>query len=202
MLAHIAPHGGMRNLYSTTCELPKSPVELTGYPLHWIKGFQSTHTLHYWDERTWYIGTPGHRSITLGARTVFARGLDRRRRARLEAPRPYEPGGADHSQRGRAHRRLPTTHGAHACREAGSRIWAISREDGRATPAWARPWNSVTPSAHSERRAPHHGPVSRAISVDSSRGSRATLPTRARRWSLRSRFCELEAFPAEFFDRT
>ena len=32
--------------------------------------FQSTHAFHFWDARTWYIGTPGHRSITLGAVSI------------------------------------------------------------------------------------------------------------------------------------
>jgi hypothetical protein len=32
LLAQLTPHRGMRNFYSTTCELPKIPVESTGFP--------------------------------------------------------------------------------------------------------------------------------------------------------------------------
>ena len=38
-VAQCTPHGGTRNLYSTTCELPKHPVELThiGYSLQFTQ---------------------------------------------------------------------------------------------------------------------------------------------------------------------
>ena len=68
--ATIAGWGIVSHVEAVSCPLHEPPPSPPPQPPPRTV-FQSTHTFHSRDARTWYIGTPGHRSITLGAVSIL-----------------------------------------------------------------------------------------------------------------------------------